>query len=117
MIVPCLVPSLRRLAVGQADHVDGDGPSLVRLPDQMLEALRDAVPFDTFCWGALDPGSLLPMRAIGTTIPASSPMLWKVHELLVAGTEANTYRFLARPGRRVSLLGDTGTARKTDSPI
>jgi DNA-binding CsgD family transcriptional regulator len=92
-------------------------PSLVRLPDQMLEALRHAVPFDTFCWGALDPGSLLPMRAIGTTIPAGSPMLWEVHELVVAETETNTYRSLARAGRPVSQLADTTTARKTDSPM
>jgi DNA-binding CsgD family transcriptional regulator len=98
-----------RLAESQLD--------LATLPEQLLDALARAVPFDAFCWGAVDPQSLLPTRATGTTIPAGSPLLWEVQELAARKAEKNTIRSQARSGRTVSRLSDNVGGRKEDSPI
>lgn len=87
------------------------------LPDQLLGALQRAVPFDAFCWGAVDPVSLLPTRATGTTIPAGSPLLWEVQELALCESAANTIRSLAYAASPVALLSQTAGGRKEDCPM
>jgi DNA-binding CsgD family transcriptional regulator len=90
---------------------------LATLPDQLLEALRRVVPFDSFCWGAIDPRSLLPTRATGTTIPVASPLLWEVQELVTRELEPGDLRSMVRSGRSVALLSEIVGEHKDQSPI
>jgi len=75
---------------------------LATLPEKLLEALGRVVPFDRFCWGAVDPSSLLPARAAGTTIPCTTPLIWEVNELVARGLVPRDVRALARSGRCVA---------------
>ena len=79
---------------------------IARLPDKVLEALRRVVQFDAFCWGAVDPASLLPTRATGTTIPHTTPLIWEVHELAARGVVPRDVRPLARSGRHVARMSE-----------
>jgi len=90
---------------------------LAALPDQLLDALARVVPFDSFCWGAIDPRSLLPTRGIGTTIPFASSLLWEVQELIARQLEPGDLRSMARSGRSVALLSEIVGGRKEQSPI
>ena len=77
------------------------------LPDKLLEALARVVPFDAFCWGAVDPASLLPTRATGTTIPCtSSQLLWEVHELVARGVAPRDIRIGPEHQLRAALVVD-----------
>jgi DNA-binding CsgD family transcriptional regulator len=74
-----------------------NGPlDLATLPDAMLEALAQVVPFERFCWGAVDPASLLPTVSAGTTIACSTPLIWEVQELVARGVVPRDIRSLAR---------------------
>ena len=95
-----------RLAVAPLD--------LATLPEQLLDALADVVSFDSFCWGAVDPKSLLPTRATGTTFPAASPLLWEVRELAARDPEPEAIHAFA--GRSVMRLPDTA-GTKEQSPM
>jgi DNA-binding CsgD family transcriptional regulator len=101
----------------QFERLAGSELNLATLPDQLLDALARAVPFDAFCWGALDPGSLLPTRATGTTIPAGSPLLWEVQDVVAHEAATNTIRAQVRAGRPVSLLSNDLEPGKQGSPI
>jgi DNA-binding CsgD family transcriptional regulator len=90
---------------------------LATLPDQLLEALARAVPFDAFCWGAVDPASLLPTRATGTTIPCTSPLIWEVNELVARGVVPRDIRPRARSGRYVARLSEVVDAQSEHSPV
>jgi DNA-binding CsgD family transcriptional regulator len=72
--VPPSTASLQRLAESPPDLTRPHGP--------LLEALAGAVPFDAFCWGAVDPASLLPTRGVGT-FAAGRGLRFQAHELLV----------------------------------
>jgi DNA-binding CsgD family transcriptional regulator len=76
------------------------------LPDKLLEALRRLVHFDAFCWGAVDPASLLPTRATGTTIPHTTPLIWEVHELAARGVVPRDVRPPAGSGRHVVRMSE-----------
>ena len=79
---------------------------LAALPGKLLEALGRVVPFDRFCWGAVDPSSLLPTRATGTTIPCTTPLIWEVNELVARGVAPRDVRLLARSGRCVARVSE-----------
>jgi DNA-binding CsgD family transcriptional regulator len=89
--------------------------ALATLPAQLLDALVRIVPFDAYCWGAVDPVSLLPTRATGTTIPAGSAQLWEVQELVARQIPPRDTRSAARSGRTVALLSEI--VGKDQSPI
>jgi DNA-binding NarL/FixJ family response regulator len=91
--------------------------NLATLPDQLLVALARAVPFDAFCWGAVDPTSLLPTRATGTTIPHTTALIWEVHELVARGVVPRDVRPLARAGRCVARLSEIVDGRSEQGPI
>jgi DNA-binding CsgD family transcriptional regulator len=76
------------------------------LPDGLLKALACLVPFDVFCWGAVDPASLLPTRTSGTTIPHTTPLIWDVHELVARGVVPRDVRAFAGSGRHVARLSE-----------
>ena len=88
---------------------------LGKLPEQLLEALVCLVPFDAYCWGAVDPLSLLPTRATGTTLTAGSPQLWEVQDLVAHQLEPRDIGPVARSGRSVALLSEI--IEKDQSPI
>jgi len=76
------------------------------LPNGLIEALARVVPFDAFCWGAVDPASLLPTRAAGTTIPHTTPLIWEAHELVARGVVPRDVRRVVRSGRHVARVGE-----------
>ena len=80
--------------------------NLATLPDKLLEALARVVPFDAFCWGAVDPVSRLPTRATGTTIPHTTQLIWEVHELVARGEVPYDVRLLAQRSGYVAQLSD-----------
>jgi DNA-binding CsgD family transcriptional regulator len=87
------------------------------LPDRLLEALARLVPFDLFCWGAVDPESLLPTRTSGTTIPHTTPLVWDVHELVARGVVPHDLRSFAGSGghvARVPEIVDRGDEQVSD---
>lgn len=87
------------------------------LPDRLLDALGRVVPFDSYCWGAIDPRSLLPVRGGGTTFPSEGSALWEVQELMARSLEPSDVRAMARSGRSVALLSEIVGKRKEQSPI
>jgi DNA-binding CsgD family transcriptional regulator len=89
---------------------------LTTLPEKLLEALERVVPFDRFCWGAVDPSSLLPTRTTGTTIPCTTPVIWQVNELVARGVVPRDFRPLARSGRYVARLSEIVNERNEESP-
>ncbi len=88
---------------------------LATLPDKLLEALARVVPFDAFCWGAVDPASLLPTRATGTTIPCTTSLIWEVNELVARGVVPRDIRPRARSGRYVARLSEVVDERSEHS--
>ena len=90
---------------------------IATLPDKLLEALARAVPFDAFCWGAVDPASLLPTRATGTTIPCKTPLIWQVNELVARGVVPRDIRPLARSGRHVARVSELVDERSEQSHV
>ena len=90
---------------------------LATLPDQLLEALAHAVPFDSYCWVPIDPRSLLPTSGMGTTISFPSPVVWEEQELIARNVEPGDLRSLARAGRSVALLSEIVGERKDQSLI
>jgi DNA-binding CsgD family transcriptional regulator len=90
---------------------------LATLPDQLLEALARVVPFDAFCWGAVDPASLLPTRATGTTIPCTTSLIWEVNELVARGVVPRDICPRARSGRYVARLSEVVDAQSEHSPV
>jgi DNA-binding CsgD family transcriptional regulator len=89
---------------------------LETLPDKLLEALAPLVPFERFCWGAVDPESLLPTRATGTTIPCTTPLIWEVQELVARGVVRRDVRPLARSGRYAARPSEFVDDRSEGSP-
>jgi DNA-binding CsgD family transcriptional regulator len=85
-------------------------------PDKLLEALEPLVPFERFCWGAVDPASLLPTRATGTTIPCTTPLIWEVQELVARGVVRRDVRPLARSGRYAARPSEFVNERSECSP-
>jgi len=89
---------------------------LAMLPDKLLEALGSIVPFDRFCWGAVDPASLLPTRATGTTVPCTTPLIWEVQELVARGAVRRDLRPPARSGRYAARLAEFVDERSEQDP-
>jgi DNA-binding CsgD family transcriptional regulator len=87
------------------------------LPDRLLAALARVVPFDSYSWTAIDPHSLLPTDAMGSTIPFQSTVLWEEQELIARGNEPGDLRSMARSGRAVALLSELVGERKDQSLI
>jgi DNA-binding CsgD family transcriptional regulator len=79
---------------------------LATLPGALLDALARLIPFDAFCWGAVDPTSLLPTRATGTTVPHTTEVILEIHELVARGVVPRDVRSLARSGRYVARLSE-----------
>jgi DNA-binding CsgD family transcriptional regulator len=108
------------MSAGHTDHARtferlANAPlQLATLPNQLLEALARVVPFDAYCWGAVDPISLLPTRATGTTIQAGSHQLWEVQELFARHLEPRDASSVARSGHSVAVLSET--VEKDQSP-
>jgi DNA-binding CsgD family transcriptional regulator len=90
---------------------------LATLPEKLLDALARLVPFDAFCWGAVDPASLLPTRATGTTVPHSTQLIWEIHELVAQGVVPRDVRPLARSGRYVARLSEIVDERGEHSTV
>jgi DNA-binding CsgD family transcriptional regulator len=90
---------------------------LATLPDQLLDALARVVSFDSYCWAAIDPRSLLPTGKMGTTLRFSSPVLWEEQELIARNREPGDLRSMARCGRSVALLSQIFGERKDESLI
>jgi DNA-binding CsgD family transcriptional regulator len=84
---------------------------LATLPDVLLQALGRVVPFDAFCWGAVDPLSLMPTRATGTTIPHTTALIWEVHELVAREVVPRDVRLVARSARHVARLSEIADER------
>jgi DNA-binding CsgD family transcriptional regulator len=103
------VRRFERLANGSVD--------LATLPEKLLEALARLVSFDAFCWGAVDPGSLLPTRATGTTVPHSTQVIWEIHELVARGVVPRDVRPLARSARYVARLSEIIDQRSEHSTV
>jgi DNA-binding CsgD family transcriptional regulator len=103
------VRQFERLANGPMD--------LAALPQKLLDALARLVPFDAFCWGAVDPTSLLPTRATGTTVPHSTQAIWEIHELVARGVVPRDVRPLARSGRYVARLSEIIDERSEHSTV
>jgi DNA-binding CsgD family transcriptional regulator len=80
---------------------------LAKLPDHLLGALAQIVRFDAFCWGAVDPATLLPTRATGTTIPCTTSLIWEVNESAARRLVARDVRLHAGSGRHVARLPET----------
>jgi DNA-binding CsgD family transcriptional regulator len=89
---------------------------LATLPDTLLDALAQVVPFDAFCWGAVDPASLLPTRVTATTIPCTTSLIWEVNELVARGVVPRDVRPLARSGRNVARMSEIVDERGEPSP-
>ena len=87
------------------------------LPDQLLAALARVVPLDSYSWAAIDPRSLLPTNAIGSTTPVQNTVLWEEQELIARGNEPGDLRSMARSGRAVALLSEIVGERKDRSLI
>ncbi len=104
-----VVRDVERLAHGPLE--------LATLPERLLEPLAEAVAFDAFCWGALDPATLLTTRATGTLIPFASPLLWEVQDLHARDAEAGDIRDLVRSGRPVGLLSENAGECEERSPM
>jgi DNA-binding CsgD family transcriptional regulator len=90
---------------------------LATLPERLLDALARVVPFDAFCWAAIDPRSLLPTGPVGTSIPFPSPLLWEEQEQIARNQEPGDLRSMARSGRSVALLSEIVGDRKDQSLI
>jgi hypothetical protein len=90
---------------------------LATLPEKLLDALARLVSFDAFCWGAVDPASLLPTRATGTTIPHTTQAIWEIHELVARGVVPRDVRPLARSGRYVARLSEVVDERRGHSTV
>ena len=90
---------------------------LATLPGKLLEALARVVPFDAFCWGAVDPASLLPTRATGTTIPCTTSLIWEVNELVARGVVPRDIRPRARSGRYIARLSEVVDEQSEHSAI
>ena len=90
---------------------------LATLPDKLLEALARVVPFDAYCWGAVDPASLLPTRATGTTIPCTTSLIWEVNELVARGVVPRDIRPRARSGRYIARLSEVVDEQSEHSPV
>jgi DNA-binding CsgD family transcriptional regulator len=86
------------------------------LPDKLLKALAPLVPFERFCWGAVDPASLLPSRATGTTIPCTTPLIWEVQELVARGVVRRDIRPPGRSGRYAARPSEFVDERSERSP-
>jgi hypothetical protein len=99
------------------ERLANTGPEPATLPDQLLDALVRAVPFDSYTWAATDPRSLLPTGEVGTTIPFPSPLLWEEQEMIARGAEPGSLRSMARAGRSVALLSEIVGDRKDQSLI
>ena len=99
------VRNFERLATAAVD--------LESLPDQLLEALARAVPFDSYCWGIVDPRSLLPTGRIGTTIPFPNSTLWEEQELIARNVEPGDLRSMACAGRAVALCRRSSASART----
>jgi DNA-binding CsgD family transcriptional regulator len=103
--------------VRQFERLAHASANAATLPDQLLAALARVVPFDSYCWAAIDPHSLLPTNAIGSTIPTPSTVLWEEQELIARGNEPGDLRSMARSGRAVALLSEIVGGRKDQSLI
>lgn len=101
----------------QFERLASAAVDLPTLPDQLLEALARVVPFDSYCWAAIDPRSLLPNGGIGTSLPFPSPVLWEEQELVAREIEPGDLRSMARSGRSVALLSEIVGNRKDESLI
>jgi DNA-binding CsgD family transcriptional regulator len=86
------------------------------LPDQLLAALARVVPFDSYSWAAIDPRSLLPTGALGTTIRFPSPLVWEEQEQIARKVEPGDLRSMARSGRSVALLSEI-VGERTDQSL
>jgi hypothetical protein len=101
----------------QFERLANTAVDLGTLPDQLLQGLARVVPFDSYCWGAIDPRSVLPTSGIGTTVPLASPLLWEVQEIVARNLEPGGIRSLARSGRPVALLSEIVGGHKDQSSI
>jgi DNA-binding CsgD family transcriptional regulator len=70
---------------------------------EVVACLRRVVPFDGWCWGAVDPDTLLPSWSVAETSPLAScqQRFW---ELELQTAEVNQHRTLARGPRHVGIL-------------
>jgi DNA-binding CsgD family transcriptional regulator len=94
-----------------------DAPlDLTMLPSKLLEALASIVSFERFCWGAVDPVSLLPTRTAGTTTPCTTPLIWEVQELVSRGVVRRDIRSPARAGRYTARLSELVDERSERNP-
>jgi DNA-binding CsgD family transcriptional regulator len=104
-------------ATRRFEHLANAAVDLARLPDHLLAALARVVPFDSYCWAAIDPRSLLPTGEMGTTIPFPNPLLFEEQELIARGVEPGDLRSMARAGRSVALLSELVPEHKEQSLI
>lgn len=98
------------------EHLANAPLVLATLPDKLLDELACVVPFDAFCWGAVDPATLLPTRATGSTIPCTSDLIWEVQELVARGVVPLDIRPRARSGRYVARMSELVDERTEASP-
>jgi DNA-binding CsgD family transcriptional regulator len=75
---------------------------------EVIACLHRVVPFEGWCWGAVDPATLLPSWCVAETTPLSScqQRFW---ELELQTADVNQHRALARSPLHVGILsGATG---------
>jgi DNA-binding CsgD family transcriptional regulator len=81
-------------------HSGLDADSLLR---QAARRLRSAVPYDAYCWGTIDPDTLLVSGKVAENVPPVSPACFAEHEYL--RDDVNKLSALARSSTPVGILG------------
>ncbi|MFN8592250.1 MAG: LuxR C-terminal-related transcriptional regulator [Thermomicrobiales bacterium] len=79
------------------------GLDATSLLQRTARRLHDAVPYDAYCWGTIDPATLLVTSKVAEHFPAISPALFAEHEYLME--DINKLSALSRRSRPVGILG------------
>lgn len=90
------------------------GLDAATLLQQAARRIRAVVPYDAYCWGTIDPATLLVTSKVAENFPEISPARFAEHEYLM--DDVNKLSALSRRPRPVGILGQITAGEPSRSP-